>query len=130
MRFFHGTDSSALVRIGKGGLKNPFLTNAIDLARYYAGESSVQNGGIPVVLQVTVRDGSLLRYDGAAMSEPVMAKEESRDTAWNQASIDHPEWVKGKLLFVPRDAWTVSMDGVGSAWYEGVIPPRDIHPVE
>lgn len=83
-------------------------------------------GGSKVIFEVKPDDMSLLRYDGAAMDEPVLADEEDRDRMWSQAAKDHPEWVNGGMISIPREAWRYSWQGVGSVWYDGTISYRNL----
>ena len=124
--FFHGTSSNRLPGIMRDGLKNPFLARTPELAQYYAEVAVDEEGGEPVVIQIRQIDQSSLRYDGAAMDEPVMASDERRDAAWNKATSEHPDWVKRGYISVPEKAWEVSWNGVDSARYKGVIPPSDL----
>lgn len=112
--FFHGTTSAVAARARGEGLDRPFLTDSPVRAAYYADCAAEETGGDPIVLTVTVPDATVLRYDGAAMCEPVMADPDLRDAAWNQAAVEHPDWLHGDLIHVPEDAWQVSWSGVGS----------------
>lgn len=124
MVLFHGTSSEHLPAIREHGLKEPYLACTAEFARYYAEEAADEAGGRPVVLRVSVEHPHLLRYDGAAMDEPVMAEESERNAAWNRAAAEHRDWLSGGCIVVPPEAWWVSFLGVGSVWHEATIPPR------
>lgn len=98
------------------------MCDSEDKAHYYAEEAAAQHGGRTLVLIVSVQNEKNLRYDGAAMDEPVMADEEARDDAWNYAARKHPEWVSDGMIVIPQDQWEISWHAVGSVWYEGVVP--------
>lgn len=122
LRFFHGTSSAAVeaARVA-GGLDRPFLAASVELAAYYAEVTSEEDGSAPVVVEVAGVDVARLRYDAAAMDEPVLADEALRDRAWQTAETLHPEWAQAGYLSVPADAWWVSWLGVGSVRYDGVL---------
>lgn len=123
MKAYHGTSTRVLSRLQAGEpLRSPYLASTPDLAEYYAEEQAEVDGGEPVVLLVTIPDVTLLRYDGAAMDEPVMVEEELRDDAWEETSRAHPEWVTASgYLNIPEEAWDISWNAVGSARYDGDI---------
>jgi hypothetical protein len=112
--FFHGTTADAADRARHEGLDRPFLTDCPQRAAYYADCAVEETGGEPVILVVTVPDEGVLRYDGAAMCEPVHADPALRDAAWQRAADAHPEWLHGEMIHVPGRAWRVSWEGVGS----------------
>lgn len=130
--FYHGTSSSNIDSIRKNGLQDPFLTPCQRLAAYYAREAADSNGGSPEILHVLVPDLDKLRYDGAAMDEPVTAcgdvDEDTVQDSWNQACKDHPEWISqiSGCIVIPQEAWVYSYQGAESVWYDGVIPPEKI----
>lgn len=126
LTFYHGTSSVKLNFIKTNGLLNPYLCNNVELAKYYANESVEEHGGSPIILEVRVLNVSNLRYDNAAMNEPVMSDEDDRDASWEKAELEHPEWVHGDTITIPTKEWEYSLDGVGSVKYEGIIPLSDI----
>lgn len=123
---FHGTSTANLASILREGLRSPYLGDRRDLAWYYAEEAVDEFGGRPVVLEVSVHDVERLRHDEATMDEPVMADDDERDAEWQRAGEEHPEWLTGECIDVPADAWEYSWRGVGSVWYDGVLPPDAI----
>ena len=133
LHFFHGTNSSRINDIKVKGLLNPFLSNNEELAYEYAEAS--EGDGDPVVLSVTIPAHlvSKLRYDGAAIEEPVgYANFKSADLEqavkrmWNRESKRHPEWVKGGYISIPSTEWELSLNTVGSCWLDAVLPPEFI----
>lgn len=124
--FFHGTTSKRLPDIMRDGLRNPFLARTPELAQYYADGMVEEEGGEPVVIQIRQIDQASLRYDSAAMDEPVMVSDERRDAAWDQAGKKNPKWIKKGYIAVPETAWEVSWNGADSARYQGVIPSSDL----
>jgi hypothetical protein len=125
MKLFHGTSSKKLSIIKKDGLLNPFLTNDIKLAEYYADLTSEMDESSPVILEVEVNKNFLV-YDKAAMDEPVLVPEKQRDQAWEKAAREHPEWVKNGFICIPKNAWEYSLVGVHSVQYRGIIPANKI----
>ena len=124
---WHGTSTTHRADIVRQGLRDPYVTDDPVRARYYAAEEA-ESGGEPLVLDFAVESGAL-RYDDAAMNEPVLAELADRDAAWDQAQAEHPEWLSGspRSLRIPPQAWQVSWAGVGSARIAGTIPARLIH---
>jgi hypothetical protein len=125
---YHGTcEGLYKIILEEDGLKNPYLARDINLAKYYAEEASTNyRCGKPIVLEVKVIDINGLRYDKNSMDEPVMTNVGDRDSAWDKASIEHPEWVNGGIISIPEEEWEISWDAVGSARYKGVIPLDNI----
>ncbi len=119
IRAYHGTSTEVLANLENGVLHHPYLTPNPLLAAYYAEEQTDVDDGEPVVLLVVVEDEALLRYDGNAMDEPVMVKEEDYDAAVERLSAQHPEWVKNGYFIPPVTAWRVSWEAVSSVWYHG-----------
>jgi len=124
--FYHGTASAWWPQIQREGLQEPFLCDSLEKAHYYAVETDEH----PMVLRVTAPDANLLRYDAAAMDEPVLALPEDRDRAWEEAAQQHPEWMQDGMIIVPPEAWAVSWKGVGSCWYEGIISASNFQRIE
>lgn len=125
----HGTTTEHLGSILAHGLTDPCLTDSEDLAEYYAGEAAERDGGVPVVLEVTV-ETSALRYDGASMDEPVgfddrTGEELERLVLRVLAKMQrlHPEWVRGGYIVVPPSCYGLSLRTVGSCRHEGTIAP-------
>lgn len=128
---YHGTCSSYYDVIEEKGLIRPYLAKTYELARYYAEQIPYNRRipydyGDPIVLNVIITDTNNLRYDSASMDEPIMASEEDRDRAWEQAAIEHPEWVEDGMIIIPSTEWEVSWYAVGAVKYEGTIPPEQI----
>lgn len=126
LKMYHGTCEGYYRLILEEGLRNPYLAKEFDLAKYYAEQiSSFKNPyfeyGDPIVLEVIIHDTNNLRYDGNSMDEPVMANEDERDQAWDQAALIHPEWVEDDIITVPDTEWEISWNGVGAVKYKGVI---------
>jgi hypothetical protein len=121
LTLYHGTSTVFADEIERDGLRDPYLAAEPELAEYYAEEAVEAHGGEELVLKVSLKNTRALRYDGAAMDEPVMASEEERDEAWEEAGRKHPEWIVRGYIDVPRTAWRVSYDGVGSVRYEGTL---------
>ena len=127
---YHGTcESYYRVQILEGdGLRNPYLAKDCDLAQYYAEQMSSMSSrgnydyGQPVVLEVAIPDTNNLRYDANSMDEPVMANENDRDKAWDQAAQEHPEWVENDMIVIPETEWQISWNAVSAAKYKGIIP--------
>ena len=117
---YHGTSTGRRSSIMESGLTDPFVGNRQELAEYYAEEAS-EDDNTDLLVLVFDADAGEIRYDGAAMDEPVMASEAARDKAWADAAADHPEWVDRGYIVVPERAWQVSWAGVGSARIEGTI---------
>lgn len=113
-----------------GELKNPYLASNINLARYYAEESSVElMGGYPVVLKVVIPDVEKLRYDRNSMDEPVMVSEDSVSYILDKVSQSYPEWEDNGMISVSSYYWELSWNIVGSVRYEGSIPIKFIEEV-
>ncbi len=123
---FHGTSTANLASILREGLRSPYLGDRRDLAWYYAEEAVGELGGRPVILAVSVQDVERLRHDDNAMEEPVMADDDERDAELERAGDEHPEWLHGETIYVPAEEWEYSWRGVGSIWYDGVLPPDAI----
>lgn len=71
LTLYHGTTSLRLPSILAEGLTGrPYLTSEMGLAEYYAETAAEEEGGDPVVLEVTVFAPNL-RYDRNAMDESV-----------------------------------------------------------
>lgn len=125
---FHGTSTGALATAARsGGLDSPYATPNYDIAAYYAEEAAADDATDPVVVSFVV-EPSRLRYDGAAMDEPVMADETSRDDAWGDAARAHPEWVTDEYLCIPDVEWRISWDAVASARVDGTV--ADWEPID
>lgn len=125
MILYHGTSEKALEFILKEGLKNPYLTDSLELAAYYAREQSEADQSAPLILLMDVEE-SYLRYDRLAMDEPVKVSESLRDRIWEQIAQEHPQWVKQGSVEVPETAWQYSLQAVHSVKYAGVINPVKI----
>lgn len=125
MKLYHGTCQKRCYEYKTTGLSSPFLTNSLEVAKYYAEQCAELDNSIPIILEVEV-DESNLEYDKASMDEPVKAKEELRDKVWQEISDAHPEWVKDNLLFVPSSAWHYSLKAVNSVRYNGIIAAAKI----
>lgn len=106
--------------ISKEGLLNPFLTNLYEIAEYYATCSCEDIGGSPIILELEIPEDQLC-YDGAAMDEPVLVAEEQRDTSWEKAKDEHPDWIVHGFLCIPEHAFQYSLIGVNSVWAKGVF---------
>jgi len=129
LRAYHGTSDAYWPLIEEsGGLDGPYLARTPELAQYYAEVVAEDDGGNPVVLEVVVRDTSKLRYDRAAMDEPVTVgvDEEDRDAERGRAEEEHPEWVHGGMISIPPEEWEYSWRGAHSARYDGLLPLSDI----
>ena len=128
---YHGTCSSYYNVIKEKGLIKPYLAKTYELARYYAEEIPYDRQisydyGNPIVLKVIITDTNNLRYDSASMDEPIMASEDDRDSAWEQAEREHPEWVEDDMIMIPSTEWEISWHAVGAMKYDGTIPPEQI----
>ena len=118
---YHGTCDNHLDKILKEGLINPYLTNSLDLARYYAEISSEENESNEAILEVTV-DTNLLRIDDNSMAEPVSFDdyttyelEEIVQDVYDDLAEKHPEWVtKYNTIIIPEHLYEVSLDTVAS----------------
>jgi hypothetical protein len=126
---YHGTSSKKLNDIKKYGLDNPFLTSRKDIAGYYAYEAIEEFGGNPIILEVYVENTDNLRYDSAAMDEPVMVDEDYVEEEINKIAEIHPEWVKNDIIIIPDTEWKYSWDIVHSVWHNGVISYENIHQI-
>lgn len=129
MRFYHGTSIHFLEAIKRDGLKSPYLTDSLEVARYYASVVAENTNSKPLILEIEVQE-DLLLYDRAAMDEPVLSSEKSRDRALEQAQLEHPEWVKDGFLIVPGNAWDISLKGAHSVRAKGLIPHSKIRIIE
>ena len=132
LTLLHGTSSANRETLFKEGLREPFLTDNADQAAYYALEAVDEKGGSPILLQVQV-DPKFLRYDGAAMDEPVgcdglsiSALEEKVQRAWNAAVKKNPKWKEHGYVVIPETEYQISLKTVGSCWAQCVIPPAQI----
>ena len=129
LRAWHGTSDAYLPLIREaGGLDSPFLAATPELAEYYADVVAEDDGGEPIVIEVTVRDTSKLRYDGAAMDELVTVGvgEGARDAEWGRAEAEHPEWVHGGMISIPPEEWGYSWRGAHSVWHDGLVSLADL----
>lgn len=121
MKLYHGTSRTNADKILKEGFKNPYLTNLLEIAFYYAQAQCDEDGSLEsVVLEVEVSEDNL-RYDYPAMDEPVWIKEEVRDRMLSQIAEEHPEWVVKDCLLVPETAYQYSLKSVRSVRHEGYI---------
>jgi hypothetical protein len=124
--FYHGTSTGRMAAITAGGLRDPFLADDYDLAMYYAEQAAEDDDSSPAVLRVWP-DEAQLRYDGAAMDEPVAvtgtiaAAERRAAAALSAAARAHPEWRHGRYISVPPEAWQISFGAVGSCRAEGSV---------
>lgn len=133
MTLYHGTCDNCLDKIFTEGLIDPYLTNSLDLAKYYAEVSSEENEGNEVVLEVTV-DTNMLRIDDNSMCEPVSFDEYSTyeleeivQDKYNDLAKKHPELIsKHNTIIVPEHLYKVSLDTVASCWHKGIVLPKDI----
>lgn len=128
---WHGTSTAVLSRLretGQAALRSPHLTNRWDVAVYYAEVTAEEDGSEPVVLEVGEVPGDLLRYDAAAVDEPVLCDADEVSEGVDRVAREHPEWVSprptGDLLMVPSHAWEVSWELVGCARVVGDLPWR------
>lgn len=116
----HGTTTAALATVGDDGhLTDVHLTDELAVAVYYAEQAAEDDGSAPVVVVVAVDGPARLRYDRAAMDEPVLTGGVRRDRAWAAAARQHPGWVERGMLLVPPDAWWVSLSGAASVRLAG-----------
>ena len=133
MKLLHGTSTARWEKIrreGLGGRAGPYLTDNVDIAQYYAEEVASEDGSEPVVIEVIVRDLSKLRYDRAAMDEPVMVPMSEVCRVWRIAAKRHPEWVGPHgTISIPDRRYKISLKTVHSVRYEGVVPARDLREV-
>jgi len=118
---YHGTSDKNIQNIQNNGLNKPFLAKTYELAEYYAEEACDDIGGNPIIIELVVPDISKLRYDGAAMDEPVLVDENTVQKELDKAEEEHPEWVKGDVIIIPSDEWEYSWRGANSIWYDGYI---------
>jgi hypothetical protein len=118
---YHGTSRECLIEILRTGLRNPHLTDSIEVAEYYAEVADDDDDSGQVVLRVVVTDTSALFYDGSAMDEPVIVGAERVRQAWDRAGREHPEWLQGGCIICPPEAWSVSLEGAASVRAEGVF---------
>jgi len=124
----HGTSSASWAAIQRAGsLREPHLTDDEGLAAYYAQEAAENDGSRPMILRVSVPPSGL-RYDGAAMDEPVQRDEEDVREALDQAGRKHPEWVDGGYVTVPEGEWRLSLKIVGSVWFDGEVSLSSVQP--
>jgi hypothetical protein len=124
----HGTSSASWAAIQRAGsLREPHLTDDEGLAAYYAQEAAENDGSRPMILRVSVPPSGL-RYDGAAMDEPVQRDEEDVREALDQAGRKHPEWVDGGYVTVPESEWRLSLKIVGSVWFDGEVSLSSVQP--
>ena len=107
MILYHLTSSKNMKNILKEGLKNPYLTDSLEIAEYYAECSCHELGGNIVILKVEF-DEENLRYDGAAMDEPVKVGENKRNEQWRLAEEEHPEWVNNGYIVIPSNEYNYS----------------------
>jgi hypothetical protein len=133
---YHGTSSEKVDLILNEGLKSPYLTNHLGLARYYASESVYECGGKPVLLRVRV-DKNNLRVDFHSLEEPVGFGgktsdriEEKVDRMYSRVEKVHPEWVKDDYIDIPEHEYDISLKTVGACRYDGIILPTNIRILE
>lgn len=141
MKLYHGTTTERYKQIQQEGLTKPFLTNDEELAMYYAEGVGEEEVGEPIILEVEANEEGL-RYDGAAVDEPVRfgdfsiaELEEKRSCMWEEQSRLHPEWLKTysekrAFILIPKEAYRLSLETVGSCWYEGIVSPENIQIIE
>jgi hypothetical protein len=123
VKAYHGTcEGYYKLILEDDGLRNPYLTRDIDIAKYYANEASINyKCGKPIILEVSIPNISNLRYDKNSMDEPIFY-EGNVQAAWDKAEQDHPEWVKDDIIYIPSSEWEISWNAVGAVLYNGVIP--------
>lgn len=137
---YHGTSDLYLDEILKNGLKEPYLTNSIDLASYYAEVTTDDVSGNEIILEVVV-DTDFLRIDENSMSEPVSFDdytiselEDIVQEEWDKLAELHPKWVTSNndssIIHIPDEYYQASLDTVASCWFDGIINPKNIKVLE
>lgn len=132
IKLFHGTSDVHLPSIMGTSLQRPCLTRALALGEYYASEAVDEHGGSPVILAVEADEASL-RYDGAAMDEPVgfdgwtsSDLEKRVQRVWNYYARRRPEWVMNDIVVIPATEYRISLGTVGSCRYAGQLPAERV----
>lgn len=135
LTLLHGTSSANRDDVFKKGLDSPFLTDSADQAAYYAGCACDEKGGTPIVLRIQV-DPKFLRFDSAAMDEPVgydgysiedLERRASR--ARSAAARKNPGWKKDGYVCIPETEYDISLKAVGSCWADCQVAPAQIEEV-
>lgn len=126
---FLGAPLATLEAALRDGLRDPRLTDRLELAERFAEEACAGGEDVPVVLRVEV-DASRLRYAADAMADPVPS--DGRTEAQTErlvgrvlarAARRHPGWTRGGVLEVPASAYALSLGAAGVCRHEGTIPP-------
>ena len=115
MVLLHGTNSEFLPAIMAKGLKNPYLTNEMELANYYADVTS--GNGVPIVLKVTIQDTSKLAPDRESLLEPV-----------GYGSI-HSSDIEDMISAMPQEDildWRKTLPVTRTVQYVGIVPATDV----
>lgn len=130
---FHGTSSKHLNSIRKEGLRSPYLTDSVELAKYYAEVEVDYVGGEPVIFQIAVSIDQL-RCDKQSMDEPVSYGvysisdlEEAVVIKIRKLAIEHPDWVLEGIVRLPNEAYDISLTTVGTCWHKATIKPEELH---
>ena len=121
--FYHGTSSQRYQLIAAEGLQAPYLTSDIDLAYYYADQTSEADGSEPLVLEVSRVDSAKLEVDLPALEEPLFLNGGSEEELWAQieASCQEQELESWRKL-----NWRESLRLVSSARYQGTVAPDQL----
>ncbi len=110
-------------------LSHPYIARDFYTAQHYAKSVNRElRGGGEVVLELNINDTSFLRYDENSMLDPVFHAENIQP-ALEAARQDNPDWFENGVLKVPREAWEISWNAVGTAEYRGRISTRNIRNV-
>jgi len=130
IKAYHGMCEKYYDIIEYSGLKNPYLARDIEIAEYYAEQTSeISRYGKPIILEVDILDVNNLKYDRNSMEEPIMFENEA-NRAFEEVSKNHPEWIEDEYLIIPDTEWEISWNAVGAAKYHGTIPIENIRIVK
>jgi hypothetical protein len=114
--FYHGTNTEFLPSIQSEGLRNPFLTDIVEIAREYAEATS--GNGEPVILEIHGAEQGNFDIDKPSLSEPVgyghvTGKELDDKISRMLKRNQNPQW---------RHTFAITR----TVKYNGIIPPSQI----
>ena len=119
MVFYHGTNSELLGNINQEGLFQPYLTDSMELAEYYA--EATDGDGDPVILQVIVRNPGLLEPDRPSLAEPV---------GYGSILSEKIEEQLKKMRSRDLERWEKTLPITRTVRYNGIISPSDIRLID
>ncbi len=115
---YHGTNMAHFQSILNHGLKKPYLTDLIEIAKYYSEETA--GWGDPVVLVVKITDPKKIIVDFKSIDEPVGYKGfTSKDM---EDKIDRLT----RKINIKKSDWDLTFPITRTVQYDGTIPEKNI----